>query len=134
MPCTPIPGSRQFSYDLDLTDEYVASLDSADNENDSTAALNRRIKELEIAEREVLVAKKRREEAEQSRDIVKRHAIESFIVEEISFARDRLRRLPRLLCAMVPRKYHRELQEEGLRSVDKILTAMGQSLKRGPPD
>lgn len=74
-------------------------------------------------------AAERAEQAAQG-NILPRDECETAIAEMITLARDRLTALPKTLCRIVPRQYHRRLQDEGGKEIARILNEFSASLER----
>jgi len=76
-------------------------------------------------------AQAEREELAAGKNILKRDEWELYAIEVVQQARDRLMRLPKMLCRHVPQKFHRILQAEGDADVRKILNEMARALAEG---
>ena len=76
--------------------------------------------------------KREREENEAKGNILNRETYELYVIECEQKARDRLLRLPKLLCRCVPKKFHATLQREADSELRKILEELVRDLEKGP--
>src|ERR1051326_4469132 len=71
-----------------------------------------------------------RRELEAQGNILNRDVYELFLIESQQKARDRLLRLPKLLCANLPAKFHRTLQAEADKEIRKVLIELARDLEK----
>lgn len=94
-------------------------------------ALEEAIKEQKLRRETLLANKLAREEEEAKGNILRRDEWETFSREQITVARDRLALIPRELCRYVPEKYHKTIQGEGEKIIQKILDELAKNFEEG---
>ncbi|MDE2100781.1 MAG: hypothetical protein KGL39_26280 [Patescibacteria group bacterium] len=128
---------REYLYFREKTDPWVELKHraAADNGDLSPIGKVKLARELARLRKEKVEAGRaeRQEEAELG-NVLRRDEWELFAIEVVQKARDRLMRLPKMLCKHVPRKCHKVLQTEGEADVRKILEEMARDLAEGATD
>lgn len=67
-------------------------------------------------------------------NILPRDELETAIAEAISLARDQFLSLPKELCRLAPKALHRKLQDEGEKTVTRILNEFARQLQATKTD
>ena len=109
-------------YNLDaIRDWRAATLNSPDEDADNVKAIKRQISAEKLRQEHVKAERLERQNAVELGEIVDRHDWEIGCVELVTVCRDSLLHLPRSLCSIVPKKYHRAMIAEGTAIVEKAL-------------
>ena len=120
-----------FGYVIDaIRDWRAATLASRDTEAGAEVkAIKRKISAEKLRQEHVKAERLERQNAVELGEIVDRHDWEMACIELVTVCRDSLLHLPRSLCSVLPKKYHRKLIAEGTAIVEKALAALVAGLE-----
>jgi len=117
-------------YNLDaIRDWRTATLNSPDEGTGDAKTLKLGISAAKLRQEHVKADRLERQNAVELGEIVDRHNWEIACIELVTVCRDSLLHLPRSLCAIVPKKYHRAMIAEGTAIVEKALAALVNGLE-----
>ena len=121
---------RKYQFYASQTDPWVEAYRTEPAAESASTQINLGIKEEQLKQNRVKTQQVEREEQAAQGNVLSREEMRLSTIEQIQLARDGLMGIPKELCRMVPKKYHRKLQEEGTNAVRRILTNYARGLQR----